>query len=185
MFGASVENELSRLMLSASTSNTIDDPWTNMEPVRVGVVPPGRGTPDLFVTVERDGQPFLRIDVYAEYSTGPYCEAILWKTFAVIGWNDVVHFVEINSRRAHSLRCDGYFGSFRALDDSLLIADAARIHRIDDRGQQVWKSDEIGIDGVVIDRVEEGIILGEGEWDPPGGWKPFRLLLESGEPPAR
>jgi hypothetical protein len=172
-------------MLSASTSKMFDHPWTDMEPVRVGPVPSGRGTPDLFVTVSRDGQPLLRIDVYAEYFTGPYCEAIIWKSFTVIGWNDVVHFIDINSRRAHSIRCDSYFGSFRPLDESLLIADAAYIVCVDDRGQLVWKSGHVGIDGVVIDRIENGLILGEGEWDPPGGWKPFRLLLESGQPAAR
>jgi len=172
-------------MLSASTSKSIEDPWINMEPVPVGVVPTGRGTPDLFVTVERAGQPVLRIDVYAESFTGPFCEAIIWKTFIVIGWNDAVHFVDISSHRAHSIPCDGYFGSFHPLDDSLLIADAVHIIRVDDRGQQVWKSEHVGIDGVVIDRVEEGLILGDGEWDPPGGWKPFRLLLESGQPAAK
>lgn len=168
-------------MLSVSTSTTIDDPWADMEPVRVGAVPLGRGTPDLFVTVSRDGQPLLRIDVHAECFTGPFCEAIVWKSFAVIGWNDVVHFIDVDSRLTRSIRCECYFGSFRPLDETLLIADAARIVCVDDRAQQLWKSERVGVDGVVIDRIVDGLVLGEGEWDPPGGWRPFRLLLASGQ----
>lgn len=38
----------------------------------------------------------------------------------------------------------------------------------------------IAIDGVVVNSVEDGLILGEGDWDPPSGGKPFPVRLESG-----
>jgi len=66
------------------------------------------------------------------------------------------------------------------LDDRLLIADATRLTSIDEHGETLWVSDTLGIDGVVVDDVQEGVIVGQGEWDPPGGWKPFRLSLASG-----
>jgi hypothetical protein len=38
----------------------------------------------------------------------------------------------------------------------------------------------MGVDGVIARNVAGGVIEGEGEWDPPGGWEPFRILLSSG-----
>ena len=35
-------------------------------------------------------------------------------------------------------------------------------------------------DGVVF-HVEGNIVVGEAEIDPPGGWAPFRMALQSGE----
>jgi hypothetical protein len=167
-------------MLRASLTNAIDRPWTDMEPVRVGVVPPGRGTPDAFVTVERGGQPMLRIDAYAKSFPGPFREAIVWKSFAVLGCSDVVHLIDPESRLVQTIRCDGYFGHLYPTEHSLLVADASRLICIDQGGRPAWESAVLGIDGVVVDQVRDGVIFGQGEWDPPGGWKPFRLSLASG-----
>ncbi len=43
-----------------------------------------------------------------------------------------------------------------------------------------WISGGLGIDGVIITAMKQHMIQGEGEWDPPGGWKPFALFLDSG-----
>ena len=50
----------------------------------------------------------------------------------------------------------------------------------DRNGSIVWQSTELGVDGVVVSGVADGVIEGEGEWDPPGGWRRFRILLSSG-----
>jgi hypothetical protein len=36
-------------------------------------------------------------------------------------------------------------------------------------------------DGVVVVAIDDNVVLGQGEWDPPGGWRPFQVSLESGE----
>lgn len=46
----------------------------------------------------------------------------------------------------------------------------------------MWRSDALGIDGVIVDRISADEIEGQGEWDPPGGWKPFRVSAHSGKP---
>jgi len=44
----------------------------------------------------------------------------------------------------------------------------------------LWRSDCLGIDGVMVDQVADGIIRGKGEWDPPGGWRPFQVRFATG-----
>ena len=34
--------------------------------------------------------------------------------------------------------------------------------------------------GVVVTAIAEGRVEGQGEWDPPGGWRRFALCLETG-----
>jgi len=64
-------------------------------------------------------------------------------------------------------------------NDCFIIASAERLFRVEPSGSLKWSSKKIGIDGVVVDCVQDGIIHGQGEWDPPEGWKPFQIHLES------
>ncbi len=170
-------------MYRAELHKTVDAPWAAMEPIRVGPVPTGAGTPGVYLTVERDGTPFTRVDAWPLFG-GPFTEFCAWKQFVVLGWNDQVHIIDPFLREVRSIECDGYFGSVFPTNDSLLITSASRVICVNDHGTAVWNSGVVGIDGVVIDDVQDGIINGRGEWDPPGGWKPFRLSMESGRPAA-
>jgi hypothetical protein len=51
-------------MLRPTLRETIASPWTAMNPVLVGDVPSGVGTPSGYVTVDEDNSPVLRIDVH-------------------------------------------------------------------------------------------------------------------------
>lgn len=73
-----------------------------------------------------------------------------------------------------------YFGSFYPLPDSLLVCSGTRLYRLSPTGELMWTSPELGIDGVIVSEVRDGLILGEGEWDPPGGWLPFQISLATG-----
>ena len=126
--------------------------------------------PSVFVTVDRDGQPYCRIDAYCE-SRGPFCEMLVWHDFVVLGWSDVVHVVHPASRRVQNVICDGYFGHLYAYDRSLLIASASELICLNEQAIELWRRGDLGIDGVTIDRVNNGLIEGQGEWDPPGGWR--------------
>jgi hypothetical protein len=168
------------LMYHAELHNTVVAPWTDMNPIHVGDVPAGAGTPGVYVTVERNGRPLARIDVWP-LAAGPFSHVVAWRKFVVVGWGDQVHLVEPLSRQVSSIACDGYIGHLYPVGAQLLIADATRLISVDARGERLWTSDRLGIDGVVVDAVHGGIITGQGEWDPPGGWRPFRVSLESGE----
>lgn len=168
-------------MIQVEFRATIDPPWTAMAPVQVGFVPPGHGSPAVFVIVERDSVPLLRVDVYAEDCfCAPRQDAIVWGDLVAIGFGARLHFASLASRTNKTWSLGGYFGAFYLLPSQLLVADAERLHCFDQRGALVWRSDVVGCDGVVVEKVEQGLIEGSGEWDPPGGWKPFRLSLASG-----
>lgn len=47
--------------------------------------------------------------------------------------------------------------------------------------QRGLNNDDLGLEGVIVNSVEDGIVRGEGEWDPPGGWRPFSLRLDTGQ----
>ncbi|MEQ6970910.1 hypothetical protein [Pectobacterium polaris] len=44
----------------------------------------------------------------------------------------------------------------------------------------IWQSKQCAIDGVIINEIQNNVIYGSGEWDPPGGWEPFCLSLSTG-----
>jgi hypothetical protein len=65
----------------------------------------------------------------------------------------------------------------------LLVSSGRRVFRIGDDGEVLWKSAEVGLDGVIISIVDEsGVVHGSGEWGPPGGWRAFKLTIETGAP---
>jgi hypothetical protein len=130
--------------------------------------------------VERDSAPLLRIDVHDE--PGALRDVICWANVIVVGVGDCIHFVSPGSRQTATVRLNGYFGHLYPVSDRLLVADAECLRSFDQNGSILWRSSELGIDGVVVNRVAEGIIEGEGEWDPPGGWRPFRIALSTGAP---
>lgn len=159
---------------------TITEPWLSMEPIRAGAIPDGLGTADLFVTVDHDGRPFARVDYYLTPGCRTFTEAIAWGRFVVVGASGAAHLIDPRSREVRSIPFETYFGNFHPLPDRLLIAGASELVCLDERGEILWKRDDLGIDGVIVDRVEDGIVHGQGEWDPPGGWRPFQLALSSG-----
>lgn len=169
-----------RTMYRVLIKSTVDNPWLTMKPIRVGPTRLWRRTPNRFVLVEHHNTPFARIDVYWEYD-GPFCDAILWRELVAIGCNSAAHLVDPKSGATRTFPCDWYFGHFYPLQDCLLVTSASEIFCVDARGERLWDASNLGIDGVVVDRVENGKLFGQGEWNPPGEWRPFQLSLESGQ----
>ncbi|MBA4068134.1 MAG: hypothetical protein C0501_31425, partial [Isosphaera sp.] len=76
-----------------------------------------------------------------------------------------------------------YFGHLYPAPDALFVASAERLFRFDLSGNLVWSSGVLGIDGVVLESWSGEVLVGCGEWDPPGGWRPFRVARSTGESP--
>ena len=71
-----------------------------MEPVRVGRVLPGKGTPGVFVIAEENDKPVLRIDVYdVAPEQSPFAECIAWKHWIVIGIGHHLYLASTSRRR--------------------------------------------------------------------------------------
>jgi hypothetical protein len=171
-------------MSRATVHRSLDPRWAHLAPLRVGAVPPGAGTPDRFVIVEgNEGTLLLRLDLHKQWgNVYGFEEALVWGDLLVVGLEDWVHVVRLDSRAVTLIDLGTYFGHFYPGDDYLLIASARQLFRLATDGTAAWVSDWLGIDGVIVHHVKDGVIEGSGEWDPPGGWRPFRLRLGSGEP---
>jgi hypothetical protein len=139
-----------------------------------------KNSPDLYIMVEQDDSPIMRLDLYAKEDCSDFRDAIaLWNNWLVIAYCDCLYLVSLNYNavRVHLLK--GYFGSLEGLTAHLLVADARRLLCFNEKADLLWSAD-LGIDGVIF-AVEGDVIVGEAEVDPPGGWVPFRLALQSGK----
>lgn len=155
-----------------------------MHPLPVGASRPG--TADLFVTITDDARPLLRVDIY-RYPR-PECfafqEAIVRSNHVFVGYGESVYIIDPVMRIASQIFLTGiasYFEAFYAGPDYLLAASGDSLLRLTHDGRLLWAAHGLGLDGVVVEAVENGVIRGQGEWDPPGGWRPFELRLESGQ----
>jgi hypothetical protein len=80
----------------------------------------------------------------------------------------------------NSLNLDEYFCGFTTGEEWLLVATGGHVLRLDRQGNIVWRSELLAIDGVVIEKVSDGKVFGEGEWNPPRGWRQFSINLSDG-----
>jgi hypothetical protein len=163
--------------------SAIEPPWTEIEPIRVGRVPKSLGTPDAYVTAELGDRNRIRVDIYADSSVESFSfeQAQIWNGWLVLGFGNKIYLISSAHHRAVTVDLGAYFGHLYPAGDLLLVAGDRKLWCLDRDGIIKWVSPVVGIDGVVVNGIKDGVISGEGEWDPPGGWKPFRLNLESGE----
>lgn len=165
--------------------STLDEHWVGIEPVRLGRIPVGLGTAHQFITFDSDDSdegPLLRVDLYRSSDESfSFEDALLWSHFLAVGWGHHVYLVDLPTRQVLSTDLGGYFGHMYPRSECLLFASEDRLTCIASDGSLLWRSGLLGIDGVIVDRVEEGIVRGQGEWDPPGGWRPFSVCLQTGK----
>ncbi len=162
---------------------TLTAEWLGLAPIRVGRVPAGFGTPAAYVTVESDdGEPVLRCDVYTldDPESFAFQDVRVWKGRVAIGFGEVFHLIGLGGEPSVSVVLGCYFGHTYPSDECLLVASRDHLYRFDADGSMKWRSAQLGLDGVVVDRVEGDAVEGQGEWDPPGGWRPFKVSLASG-----
>lgn len=168
-------------MNKPAIERTIGDPWISVEPIRIGWIPAGHGTPDNYVTCELEDGRRIRVDLYAsDEESYAFTEACVWNNALMIGWGNQLYHIDLYFRRVSRIDLGSYFGHLYFAERVALVASAEYLWRISSKGDVVWKSERLGLDGVIINSVEDDFIEGEGEWDPPGGWKHFRLRLDSG-----
>ena len=168
-------------MIEVTWLDAIDPPWLRVEPVCIGDVPSGLGTPAKYILVAQDDEPLLRVDAYpCSNECFTFREAIVWHGWLVVGWGDCAYLVDLASRHVVKHSLGFYFGHVYAYDEFLLIASGDRLRRVCGDGSLEWSSGVLGVDGILVRDISEGIILGDGEWDPPNGWREFRIDLASG-----
>jgi hypothetical protein len=161
--------------------------WRDVASVEVGRRTPA-GVPAARVGVTVDGSPRLRVDVFANYEHEAFREVRCIAPVVAIGYGGHVYFVDVETRVAKPVELSGYFGTLYTPEDfglsdrpfDFLVGSADALHRFAADGSLVWTAERLGIDGVVVHDVVGCTIDGDGEWDPPGSWRPFRVDLASG-----
>lgn len=141
---------------------------------------------DFTVVVEEDHCRALAIEVFEapdEYHFRR--EAIVWGDWIVVGFGQRVELVGMSgsSARRVTISLDGYFGylsTAQAQAGDLLVASARSVRCIASDGSTRWVSESLAVDGVILREVVDGRVQGDGEMDPPGGWRPFQLSLANG-----
>lgn len=167
--------------MNLKLANTVSGEWLSARVVRVGVVPRHLPTADMYVLLSGGGQPLFRVDIYGGADEAyAFQDAEVWSDQVVIGVGHRVHFVSCDGTTVVSHRLESYFGHLYTTPEYLLVASAACVTRFNRRGELNWTSEPVGLDGVVVDNAGPPVVSGEGEWDPPGGWRPFALNADTG-----
>jgi hypothetical protein len=135
------------------------------------------------VTVTEDDKPVLRVDVYA-YGPDSFAfqDAIIWRDNLIVGFGSHVHAIAVADRSTVTIALESYFGHAYPTRDYLLLASGDRLFRMEPDRSILWKSEPLGIDGVVVEEPGPAVIRGSGEWDPPGDWRRFAVLAADGTP---
>lgn len=143
------------------------------------------------VLIACDSAPVTRVDILASAGVSCFQSIRFAGGIVYIGFGQFVFVVDAHfaTVRRHQLSgCFGHLydsGDLKNLDShiAVLATSASEVLAFDRTGGLLWEQSPLGIDGVVLDNASAGRIHGEGEWDPPGGWRPFSLVAESGAIP--
>ena len=159
----------------------LDDADAKLAPhIDVGHPTDHHSTPDALCLLTLDGTPTLCVRLRRTSGESyTFRDAQYWRGLLVVGWGDAFYVIDLESSSVTRHDLGTYFGYIHA-DDALLIASAERVVRVSPDGTIAWTSERVGIDGITFSTVDADFVDGDGEWDPPGGWKPFRLRLTDG-----
>ncbi len=168
-------------MIHAAFHSVIDPVWEAKEPLRLGQVSSGQKTADRFVLVELSQGRFLRIDLFrSNEESYAFEDVLVWCGKIVIGWGHHVYDVDLQSRDVIARCLDSYFGHMYPIDEVMLVTSAESLSCFAPDGSLAWQSDMLGVDGVVVEEIRDGIVRGKGECDPPGAWRSFTVDLKTG-----
>ncbi|WP_084088545.1 hypothetical protein [Andreprevotia lacus] len=134
----------------------------------------------------------LRVDICADGDWSIFDGIACACGLVAIGFSNALILIDPINRTSTSFQLDGYFSRIypnteETLEEysrvfSFLVTSASELICISPSGTPAWRTEGLAIDGVVIHSIKNGLVHGSGEWDPPGGWQPFAIDLNSGIP---
>ena len=162
-------------------SKTVGRPWIHKEPIRLGDVPRGLGTPDHYCTVSRDEEPYLLLCLYGSESY--FAEARIWQPWLVVGFGCFIYFLSPEMPHRQIVFGSGYFCTLYPSDKYLLATSINNVLCFDQVAQLLWISEEVSLDGVSISSIQGDRIFGLAEcppWSNPYRRGSFTLSLQTG-----
>jgi len=169
--------DLTRDALVARESPTLEPPWLDVPNIVLG----DRAL-RAHLLVERGGVPYRRFELHGVSRSEAWVrsDAITWKGLLAIGFAQRAYVMPVAGGTPRQIDFESYFSRFYAGESWLLVVSGGDVLRLDESGDVVWRSEEFGIDGIIIERVANGRIEGQYAYDPPDGWGPFALALDDG-----
>jgi hypothetical protein len=128
------------------------------------------------------GDEVILVEASAHCNCSPFNKVILTEGVLAMGYQDQFHLLEVTTLQCLlSLQTDFYFEDIKLHEGIFYITDACFVNAVTDYGKHIWKSECVGIDGVILQEITHSAINGIGEMDPPGGWVPFSLNPSTGK----
>ncbi|MBZ0059732.1 hypothetical protein ACOYA6_07735 [Leclercia barmai] len=152
------------------------------------------GEKDRRLLISNDGEPLLILQLYIRADedgwliSSAFSGFLLNESHVAIICGDHFHVFEMATHTFRSYPLGDYVGHLYSvpdihsdrLQDRVLVATYCHVFLMDIAAGILWKSGQCAIDGVIVTSIENDTVLGEGEWDPPGGWESFKLDLKTG-----
>lgn len=110
-----------------------------------------------------------------------FSDATVWGEWLAVGWAERLYLVALDGAVVIEHRLGSYFGYLYPTPGVLFVASAERVYRFSPEGTLAWRSEPVGLDGVIVHDIGSNTLEGSGEWDPPGGWRSFRLCATTGD----
>ena len=162
--------------------------WCDADALLVGL-PQGDASVSARVGVVLDGGSRLRIDLQASAGSSCFHEVRCVNGIVYIGFGEYVFVFWPDSREFDAHPLLGYFGHLCTAaeleaseqDFAVLVGSASELLCFSRDGALQWRASNLGIDGVIPHSVQEGVVTGAGEWDPPDGWEQFKVSLSTGD----
>lgn len=165
-----------------------DEGWSEVASIALGTT---QGAVDISrrVGVSTALGPLLRIDIDMGGSHSCFQATVCSNGLVAIGYGDSLFVVNPTAGTSATIPCNGYFGHLYTPGDfsgepqpfSFLCSSATDLISISPSGEVSWIAKDIALDGIVVTDVDTDTISGNAEWDPPGGWRPFKLWKATGE----
>lgn len=141
------------------------------------------------VGIQLDAGRRLRVDIKEGAASYGFQELRCAAGFVYIGIGNWLFVIRPEVHEVRNFLLEGYFGHLYTAEElqvqeptfAVLAASASELLCFSVVGTLQWRRSQLGIDGVIVLDVADGVLSGEGEWDPPGGWHPFSLCLSTGQ----
>ncbi|TGM58572.1 hypothetical protein [Leptospira adleri] len=144
-----------------------------MDPIVIGHRAANLPTADAFLVVD-DPAGLFRFDVYFRELAMPP-KAWRWDSVFIISGGPYLSLFNIANANLITVPIDAYVTAIYAQARQLFVSTASEVLCFDDNLDLIESYHNLGIDGVTIENVTNDSIAGAGEWDPPGGWRTFKI----------
>lgn len=155
-------------MLYKIEDNEVFDEYSNVNKIKLGS--------GHMVYVSCNDNPYLSVEIDG-FSF--FNDAVIFSDYLILGnYTNGVYIINLKKIEVQRVAIEGYFGYFELTDDILYVLGCSNILAFDRNLQLIWKSGDIAVDGITLEKIENGIITVNCEIDPPGGWIQRKIKID-------